>query len=115
MPKGKKPEVQPAPEPQSEAESYPFPPPLGSRQFDDLVIWQPAEGEPFQIGEMVAWMGSGRHVDTPVVNQLRGMAGEIVSATYCNMFGDVTNRIVRFYADDRVIFVRAAVGELAYV
>lgn len=108
MPKKQQP---PQPEVEQEHEPIPVAP---KRTFNDLVVWQPGDGEPFQLGESVVWHGSGRYVDNLMADTLRGLAGVIISATYSNMFGDVTNRVIRFEVAGKPVFVRAAMGELSY-
>lgn len=101
-------------QPQPEVEMHEPIPVAPKRTFDDLVVWQPADDEPFQLGEKVVWRGSGRYVDDMKVQELRGCVGVVISATYSNMFGDVTNRVIRFELDGKPVFVRAAMGELEY-
>lgn len=84
------------------------------RNFDNLRQYPAAEGEDFQIGARVTWNGSGRYVDRPDEEKLRGLIGTVVSARWSYMFGDFTNRTVLFEIDGKPVWVRAHTQELYY-
>lgn len=92
-------------EPESDVTHQIIPP----RSFHDVRVQAAPEDEPFQLGEMVYWKGKKLNIAG-----LNNIVGEVVDCRYCNMFGDVTDRVIRFDVDGRFVWVRARVGELSY-
>lgn len=88
---------------------------IPKREFHDLRTWATAEDDSFQLGQSVYWNGSGRYVDTAFFHeQLKGRVGVVVSARPCWMFGDYTDRVIRFEVGQQFVWVRANTKELEY-